>query len=110
VPVGVGDAGTEAEGSGCTPCRACGSTCPSSSSTSCSSEPTDGGRLARLVPTGSVPDLAAALVTALREPAADRADRVAAARAWAAGFDLPAVAARLADLLAARAGATAAVG
>jgi glycosyltransferase involved in cell wall biosynthesis len=73
-------------------------------------ELTDGGRLARLVPTGSVPDLAGALVTALEEPAADRADRVAAARAWAAGFDLPAVAARLADLLAARAGATVAVG
>jgi glycosyltransferase involved in cell wall biosynthesis len=73
-------------------------------------ELTDGGRHARLVPAGSVPDLADALVAALREPAADRAARVAAARAWAGTFDLPAVAARLADLLAARAGATVAVG
>jgi hypothetical protein len=42
-----------------------------------------------------------AIVAAATAP--DRTGEAAAARAWAAGFDLPAVAERLADLLASRA-------
>jgi glycosyltransferase involved in cell wall biosynthesis len=66
-------------------------------------ELTDGGRHARLAPEGDVPALTAAIVAAAGTP--DREAEVAAARVWAAGFDLPAVADRLAELLATRAAA-----
>lgn len=64
-------------------------------------ELTDGGRHAWLAPPGSVPELAAAMLAACRAP--DRAERMAAGRAFAAGFRLEAVAARLGDLLESRA-------
>jgi glycosyltransferase involved in cell wall biosynthesis len=65
-------------------------------------EISDGGRHARLAPTGSAAALARAMVDACLSPG--RAEEAAAARTWAAGrFDLPAVAARLGDLLEARA-------
>ena len=64
-------------------------------------ELTDDGRLARLAPVGDALALGDAIVAAARTPDRDR--EAAAARAWAAGFALPAVADGLADLLASRA-------
>jgi glycosyltransferase involved in cell wall biosynthesis len=61
-------------------------------------ELTGGGAGARLVPAGSVPALAAALVEAL-DPSPAGAERIAAGRALAAAHDPVVVADRLGDLL-----------
>jgi glycosyltransferase involved in cell wall biosynthesis len=64
-------------------------------------ELTADGRHAHLAPVGDAAALGDAIVAAATAP--DRAGAAAAARAWAAGFGLPAVADRLADLLGSRA-------
>jgi len=65
-------------------------------------ELTDGGRQGWLAPTGSVDGLADAMLDAYG--AADRDDRVEAAKGWAKRFQLSAVAAQLGDLLERHAG------
>jgi glycosyltransferase involved in cell wall biosynthesis/peptidoglycan/xylan/chitin deacetylase (PgdA/CDA1 family) len=60
-------------------------------------ELTDGGRVARLAPSGSVDGLAQAMIAAYRSPDSD--GEAAAARAWAARFDVDTIAGRLGDLL-----------